>query len=105
MCHFPAVLFTVEAEQPQYIAEFGGEVVMGCRFQPKLLSPNDNLMVTWQRVTSRPAWEVYRIDNGVEQSASQHPDYQGRVKLFTKELANGWAKLQVNPDSEMFRFT
>lgn len=90
-----SVLFTVEAEQPQYIAEFGGEVVMGCRFQPKLLSPNDNLMVTWQRVTSSPAWEVYRIDNGVEQSASQHPDYQGRVKLFTKELANGWAKLQI----------
>uniref|UniRef100_A0A671XVS6 Ig-like domain-containing protein n=1 Tax=Sparus aurata TaxID=8175 RepID=A0A671XVS6_SPAAU len=98
-----SVLFTVEAEQPQYIAEFGGEVVMGCRFQPKLLSPNDNLMVTWQRVTSSPAWEVYRIDNGVEQSASQHPDYQGRVKLFTKELANGWAKLLRMNDSGTYQ--
>ncbi|XP_036972161.1 uncharacterized protein LOC119029453 isoform X2 [Acanthopagrus latus] len=91
-----SVLFTVEAEQLHYKAEFGGEVVMGCRFQPKLLSPRDNLKVTWHWGTSSPAREVYRIDNGVEQSASQYPDYQGRVKLLTEELADGWAKLQIS---------
>ncbi|XP_073333985.1 uncharacterized protein [Pagrus major] len=91
-----SVLFTVEAEKPRYESEFGRDVVMGCRFQPKLLNPHDNLKVTWQLITSGQAREVYRIDNGEEQSASQYPDYQGRVKLLTKELNNGWAKLQIS---------
>ncbi|KAM9338166.1 uncharacterized protein ABDE67_017725 [Symphorus nematophorus] len=91
-----SVLFTVEAEQTMYESEFGGDVVMGCRFQPKLSNPDDHLTVTWHWISSTLLREVYRIDNGVEHLESQHPDYQGRVRLLTEELEEGWAKLQVS---------
>lgn len=102
---FPAVLFTVEAERTRYESEFGGDVVMGCRFQPKKSSPGDALKVTWHWVTQGSFREVYRIDNGVEQLANQSPDYRGRASLLTEELEEGWAKLQVNTASKMFRST
>ncbi|XP_068191443.1 programmed cell death 1 ligand 1-like [Antennarius striatus] len=91
-----SVLLTVEAEQTTYRSEFGGDVVMSCRFQPKLLNPQDYLKVTWYWISSASAREVYRMDNGVERLASQDPNYQGRVRLFSEELKEGWVKLQVS---------
>ncbi|GLD55223.1 uncharacterized protein AKAME5_000774600 [Lates japonicus] len=89
-----SVLFTVEAERPMYTSEFGGDVVMGCRFQPKLTNPQADLKVTWNWLSSTSSREVYQMNNGKEHSAS--PEYQGRVRLFTEELNEGWAKLQVS---------
>lgn len=99
--HFSAVLFTVEAEQTLYVSEFGGDVVMGCSFQPKPANPAADLKVTWHRMTSGAAQEVYQMVNGEEHSTS--PEYQGRVKLLTEELKDGWAKLQVRTGSDVFR--
>ncbi|XP_029372452.1 programmed cell death 1 ligand 1-like [Echeneis naucrates] len=89
-----AVFFTVESEQSVYTSEFGENVVMGCKFHPKPTNLTADLKVTWQWKTSSAAWEVYKMINGVEHSASQ--EYQGRVKLLTEELKDGWAKLQVS---------
>lgn len=104
MDYFFAVLFTVEAERTEYKSEFGGDVVMGCRFQPKPSNPDSELQVTWHLLTANPVREVYQYqwDNRVEPSKSQ--EYLGRVKLLTKELQEGWAKLQVIFGSEVFTF-
>lgn len=91
-----SVLFTVEAEQSMYTSEFGGDVVMGCRFQPKLSNPDANLKVTWHRIIPNFDREVYWLENGKEKLVSQHPDYRGRVQLLTQELKDGWAKLEIS---------
>ncbi len=88
-----------------YQSEFGGDVVMGCRFQPILSNPKESLKVTWHWITSNVNREVYSMYNSVEQLESQHPDYQGRVTLLTDALKEGWAKLQVSTANEMLRFT
>ncbi|XP_041825113.1 programmed cell death 1 ligand 1-like isoform X2 [Melanotaenia boesemani] len=89
-----SVLFIVEAEQTMYQSEFGGKVVMGCKFFPKPSNPHSDLKVIWQWTNNHVYQEVIRIDNNQEHSASQK--YQGRVKLLTDELKEGWAKLQVS---------
>ncbi|XP_068609323.1 programmed cell death 1 ligand 1-like [Brachionichthys hirsutus] len=89
-------LLTVEAEQTTYRSEFGGDVVMSCRFQPKLLNPQDYRKVIWYWISSTSAREVYRMDSGVERLTSQDPVYQGRVRLLTDELKEGWVRLQVS---------
>uniref|UniRef100_UPI0037E86C46 programmed cell death 1 ligand 1-like n=1 Tax=Semicossyphus pulcher TaxID=241346 RepID=UPI0037E86C46 len=102
-----AVLFTVEVEQPLYESEFGGDVVMGCRFKPKLSDPRADLKVTWNRIPSASGRHVLWMDNGKEHFESQDPDFQGRVKLLTDELKDGWAKLQISKlrisDSGMYQ--
>ncbi|TNN78966.1 Programmed cell death 1 ligand 1 [Liparis tanakae] len=91
-----SVLFTIEAEQSTYKSTFGGDVVMGCRFQPKLSDPYADLQVTWYWVS--PAWdrEVYRMDNWKEHTASRDLDYRGRVRLLTEELQEGRSRIQVS---------
>nr|XP_040054332.1 uncharacterized protein LOC120832246 isoform X2 [Gasterosteus aculeatus aculeatus] len=91
-----SVLFTVWAGKSTYEAQFGGDVVMSCRFKPKPSNPQADLKVTWNWISSTSVREVYRMDNGEEVSASRDPDYRGRVKLFTEELKEGVAKLQVS---------
>ncbi|XP_034752640.1 butyrophilin subfamily 2 member A2-like isoform X2 [Etheostoma cragini] len=91
-----SVLFTVEAEQTTYVSKFGGDVVMGCRFQPKLSNSHADLKVTWHSMTPIFVRDVYRMDNWKENLASQDSDYRGRVRLLTEELQKGWAKLQVS---------
>lgn len=83
----------MEAEQNQYQSELGGDVVMGCRFQPGLAS--SDLKVTWNWISSTSTREAYRLDNGVEQSANQDPVYRGRVALLREELEDGLARLKV----------
>ncbi|RVE65686.1 hypothetical protein OJAV_G00119060 [Oryzias javanicus] len=89
-----SVLFTVEAEQTMYSSEFGGEVVMGCRFSTKASKPHSDLKVTWHWTSSELHQELIRLDNTMDYTVS--PKYQGRVKLLTEELKNGWAKLQLS---------
>lgn len=83
----------MEAEQNRYRSEFGGDVVMGCRFQPGRAS--SDLKVTWHWISSTSTREAYRLDNGVEQSATQDPVYRGRAALLREELEDGWARLKV----------
>lgn len=85
----------VEAEQNQYQAEFGGDVVMGCRFQPSMSVSASDLKVTWHWTSSTSSREVYRLDKGLEQWASQDPIYRGRVAPLRDELENSWAKIKV----------
>ncbi|KAM9840994.1 programmed cell death 1 ligand 1-like [Aulostomus maculatus] len=89
-------LFIVEAEQTMYRSEFRGEVVMGCRFQPVLSTPDPSFSITWHWVTPSLVREVYRMDNLEERLGSQHPDFKGRVRTLTEELKGGWARLQVS---------
>ncbi|KAI9524734.1 hypothetical protein NQZ68_016743 [Dissostichus eleginoides] len=91
-----SVLFTVEAERTVYESTFGEDVVMGCRFQPKLSHHNADLKVTWHWFTSTLVRDVYRMDNWKENSASRDPDYRGRVMLLTDELQDGWSKLKIS---------
>ncbi|XP_075945931.1 programmed cell death 1 ligand 1-like [Anarhichas minor] len=89
-----SVLFTVVAERTTYESTFGGDVVMGCRFQPKFSNPRADLKVTWHWTHLTSVREVYRMDNWEEHLGSQ--DYQGRVRLLTEELQEGWARLQIS---------
>ncbi|CDQ85362.1 programmed cell death 1 ligand 1 isoform X1 [Oncorhynchus mykiss] len=100
-----AALFTVEVDSLSHVAEFHGDVTMGCRFQPGGWDPN--LSVVWQRVQPLPDVEVYRMDNGQEDLTSQNLQYRGRARLVSEELTNGWAKLHVSSlrinDSGVYR--
>ncbi|KAM4634106.1 butyrophilin subfamily 3 member A3 [Polymixia lowei] len=87
-------LFTVEADSRTYEAKFEGEVTMGCRF-PTATSPTSDLTVIWHRIVHGSSLEVYRLNNGLENLASQDPGYRGRVRLLTEELDRGRAMLQV----------
>uniref|UniRef100_A0A3Q2PDX0 Programmed cell death 1 ligand 1 n=1 Tax=Fundulus heteroclitus TaxID=8078 RepID=A0A3Q2PDX0_FUNHE len=93
-CCFLAALFTVEAEQATYMSEFGGNVVMGCKFSSNPANPHRDLKVNWHRKTNGIYEEVIRLEDNLENSAS--PKYQGRVELLTGELKNGWAKLKIS---------
>ncbi|XP_057675569.1 programmed cell death 1 ligand 1-like [Corythoichthys intestinalis] len=91
------VLLTTYAEQPSYNAELGGDVIMGCRFQPLSQHPNEDLMISWwHSISSAQFRQVYRMSRGQEQVSLQHPDFIGRARLLTQEIKNGWAKLQVS---------
>ncbi|XP_024237142.1 programmed cell death 1 ligand 2 isoform X1 [Oncorhynchus tshawytscha] len=89
-----AALFTVEVDSPFHVAEFGGVVTMGCRFQPGGQGPD--LSVIWHRIWPPPVVEVYRLENRQEDLTSQNHQYRGRVRLVTEEMTNGWAKLEVS---------
>ncbi|XP_030005069.1 butyrophilin subfamily 1 member A1 [Sphaeramia orbicularis] len=92
-----SVLFTVEAEQTMYQSEYGGDVVMGCKFQPIPSNSHSGMTVSWDRVSSSPMTRVvYQIKDGVEHLESQDPAYQGRASLLTDGLEKGWAKLKVS---------
>ncbi|KAM8827815.1 uncharacterized protein AB9W97_004086 isoform 1-T3 [Spinachia spinachia] len=91
-----SVLFTVGAGQTTYESQFGGDVVMGCKFQPKPSNRNADLKVTWHWIGSSSVREVYRMENWEELSASRDADYRGRVTLLPEELDEGVAKLQVS---------
>ncbi|KAK5620189.1 hypothetical protein CRENBAI_000686, partial [Crenichthys baileyi] len=89
-----AGLFTVKAERTTYLSEYGGNVVMGCRFSSEPGNTHRDLKVIWHLMVTNQYQEVIRIENNLEDIAS--PKYQGRVKLLTDELRNGWAKLQIS---------
>lgn len=75
---------------------------MGCRFQPKLSDPVDDLKVTWHWIAATSTREVFRMEDMKDHLESQDPDYRGRVTLLNEELNEGWAKLKVNTASGLF---
>ncbi|XP_054614037.1 programmed cell death 1 ligand 1-like isoform X2 [Dunckerocampus dactyliophorus] len=91
-----ALLFTAEAERVFYTAQLGDDILMGCHFFPLPADPRQDVMVSWYRMAGASVQEVYRIDNGVEQVETQHPDFRGRARLLTEDINDGWARLQVS---------
>ncbi|NXM70298.1 PD1L2 protein, partial [Serilophus lunatus] len=90
-------LFTVEAPQQFYIAEYGSNVTMECRFPVNGSINLGHLTVIWEQ--KRQGWlkskEVYILRNGKAFPLSQHPDYMGRTSLLHSELKLGRAILQI----------
>ncbi|KAM9306252.1 uncharacterized protein KZ484_026747 [Pholidichthys leucotaenia] len=86
-----SVFFTVDAERTTYTSEFGGKVILGCKFYPRSSNTDPNLKVTWHFSSNL---EVIRMDNGTVHSTS--PKYQGRVRLLTEELKQGYAKIEIS---------
>ena len=99
--YFPAGLFKVEAKPNKYTSELGGEVVMKCRFDPVPSDPLTGLKVYWYwTMDNFPSRKVYVMDKGEKNLLLPDVDFQGRVKLHTEELQNGWAVLQVSTGSD-----
>ncbi|XP_037122526.1 programmed cell death 1 ligand 2-like isoform X4 [Syngnathus acus] len=90
------VLFTADAERVSYSAQMGGEVLMGCHFSPLSPHPYEDLMVAWYLSSRAPSRLVSRLESGLEQDSSQHPDFKGRARLLTEEIKDGRAILQLS---------
>ncbi|NXA16070.1 PD1L2 protein, partial [Sapayoa aenigma] len=90
-------LFTVEVPQQLYIAEYGSNVTMECRFSVNGSINLGLLTVIWEQ--KRQGWlkskEVYTLRNGEALPPSQHPDDMGRTSLLYSELKLGRAILQI----------
>ncbi|NXG23720.1 PD1L2 protein, partial [Grallaria varia] len=94
---FHVALFTVEVPQQHYIAEYGSNVTMECRF-PVNGSINLGLLtVVWEqkRQGGLKSKEVYTLRNGKVVPPYQH-DYIGRASLLHSELKLGRAILQIS---------
>uniref|UniRef100_A0A8C9LCS4 Ig-like domain-containing protein n=1 Tax=Pavo cristatus TaxID=9049 RepID=A0A8C9LCS4_PAVCR len=95
---FPTLaLFTVEVPQQLYVAEYGSNVTMECRF-PVNGSLNLGLLsVVWEqkRQGQLESRDVYTLRNGETLLSSQHRDYMGRAALLHNELKLGRAILQI----------
>ncbi|XP_064499020.1 programmed cell death 1 ligand 2 [Pseudopipra pipra] len=92
-----SALFTVEVPQQLYIAEYGNNVTMECRFPVNGSVNLELLTVVWEqkRPGSLKSKEVYTLRNGKAVPPSQHPDYIGRASLLHSELKLGRAILQI----------
>ncbi|NWZ31113.1 PD1L1 protein, partial [Asarcornis scutulata] len=95
---FPTLgLFTVEVPQQLYVAAFGSNVTMECRF-PVNGSLNLGLLsVVWEqkRQGQSESRDVYALHKGKALPPSQHHDYMGRAALLHDELKLGRAILQI----------
>ncbi|XP_068523256.1 programmed cell death 1 ligand 1-like isoform X3 [Anas acuta] len=90
-------LFTVEVPQQLYVAVFGSNVTMECRF-PVNGSLNLGLLsVVWEqkRQGHSESRDVYALHKGKALPPSQHHDYVGRAALLHDELESGRAILQI----------
>ncbi|NXC49174.1 PD1L1 protein, partial [Penelope pileata] len=90
-------LFTVEVPQQLYVAEYGSNVTMECRF-PVNSSLNLGLLsVVWEqkRQGQLESRDVYTLRRGKALPPSQHHDYMGRAALLHNELKSGRAILQI----------
>ncbi|XP_061148752.1 programmed cell death 1 ligand 2-like isoform X2 [Syngnathus typhle] len=90
------VLFTADAERVSYSAQMGGEVLMGCHFYPLSPHPYEDLMVAWYLSSRAPSCLVSRLESGLEQNSSKHPDFKGRARLLTEKIKDGRAILQLS---------
>ncbi|NXL93664.1 PD1L1 protein, partial [Alectura lathami] len=89
-------LFTVEVPQQLYVAEYGSNVTMECRF-PVNGSLNLGLLsVVWeQKRQGQPeSRDVYTLRSG-KILHSSHLNYMGRAALLHNELKSGRAILQI----------
>uniref|UniRef100_A0A8C8SSG8 Programmed cell death 1 ligand 2 n=1 Tax=Pelusios castaneus TaxID=367368 RepID=A0A8C8SSG8_9SAUR len=89
--------FTVEVPQQKYIAEYGSNVTMECRFPVDGQFNLKDLSVSWEQqgLTEQKPKEVYTLHKGEEVLKFQHIDYRGRATLLHDELKLGYSVLQI----------
>ncbi|EMP30477.1 Programmed cell death 1 ligand 1 [Chelonia mydas] len=89
--------FTVEVPQLQYIAEYGSNVTMECRFPVDGQLNLKDLSVSWEQkgLKEQKPKEVYTLQKGEEDLKSQHRDYRGRATLLRDKLNLGYSVLQI----------
>ncbi|KAM9367321.1 LOW QUALITY PROTEIN: programmed cell death 1 ligand 1 [Phaethornis superciliosus] len=89
-----SALFTVDVPQQLYIAEYGGNMTMECRFPVNDTLPGA-LTVVWEqkRQSLSKSKEMYTFHNGKVLSPSQHR--LGRAELLHRELKLGQDVLQI----------
>lgn len=95
---FPTLgLFTVEVPQQLYVAAFGSNVTMECRFPVNGSLNLGFLSVVWEqkRQGQSESRDVYALHKGKALPPSQHHDYMGRAALLHDELKSGRAILQI----------
>ncbi|XP_032633898.1 programmed cell death 1 ligand 2-like [Chelonoidis abingdonii] len=89
--------FTVEVPQLRYIAEYGSNVTMECRFPVNGQLNLKDLSVSWEQkgLKEQKSKEVYTLQKGEEDLKSQHRDYKGRATLLRDKLNLGYSVLQI----------
>ncbi|XP_067399171.1 programmed cell death 1 ligand 2-like isoform X2 [Emydura macquarii macquarii] len=89
--------FTVEVPQQRYIAEYGSNVTMECRFPVDGQLNLKDLSVSWEQkeLTEQKSKEVYTLHKGEEDLKFQHIDYRGRATLLRDKLNLGYSVLQI----------
>ncbi|XP_030423767.1 programmed cell death 1 ligand 2-like [Gopherus evgoodei] len=89
--------FTVEVPQLHYIAEYGSNVTMECRFPVNGQLNLKDLSVSWEQkgLKEQKSKEVYTLQKGEEDLKSQHRDYRGRATLLRDKLNLGYSVLQI----------
>ncbi|XP_068127493.1 programmed cell death 1 ligand 1-like isoform X2 [Hyperolius riggenbachi] len=90
-------LFTVQAINTVYTAEYEGDVAMECQFPVKPDTDIDATTVIWKHKTDTGKdIEVATFFNGKEADILQKNGEKGRVKLLSQELSKGRAILRIN---------
>ncbi|XP_053888378.1 programmed cell death 1 ligand 2-like isoform X2 [Malaclemys terrapin pileata] len=89
--------FIVEVPQQRYIAEYGSNVTMECRFPVDGQLNLKDLSVSWEQkeLKEQKSKEVYTLQKGEEDLRSQHRDYRGRATLLRDKLNLGYSVLQI----------
>ncbi|XP_075787734.1 programmed cell death 1 ligand 2-like isoform X2 [Pelodiscus sinensis] len=89
--------FTVEVPQQLYIAKYGSNVTMECRFPVDGQLNLKDLRVSWAKkeLLDQKSKEVYTLQKGEEDLKSQHSDYRGRATLLRDKLNLGYSVLQI----------
>nr|XP_025036519.1 programmed cell death 1 ligand 1-like isoform X2 [Pelodiscus sinensis] len=89
--------FTVEVPQQLYIAKYGSNVTMECRFPVDGQLNLKDLRVSWAKkeLQDQKSKEVYTLQKGEEDLKSQHSDYRGRATLLHDKLNLGYSVLQI----------
>ncbi|NWX91289.1 PD1L1 protein, partial [Nothoprocta ornata] len=89
-----SALFTVEAPQSTYTAEYGNNVTMECTFPVNGQLKFRDLSVSWEKKDDSRK-DVYVLLKGEEDFNSQHHDFKGRIKLLKEKLNFGQSVLQI----------
>ncbi|XP_074850193.1 programmed cell death 1 ligand 2-like [Carettochelys insculpta] len=89
--------FTVEVPQLRYIAEYGSNITMECRFPVDGQLNLKDLSVSWaqKELEEQKSKEVYTLQKGEEDLKSQHSDFKGRATLLRDKLNLGSSVLQI----------
>ncbi|KAM4706475.1 programmed cell death 1 ligand 1-like isoform 1-T3 [Discoglossus pictus] len=94
-CGVLSALFTVQALQSYYTAQYGDNVSLECRFQVLSGRKTKNLKIYWEH-TSQEGISREIVSYSEEKGAPESSDYRGRMKLLEDELDDGRAILYIS---------
>ncbi|XP_062984823.1 programmed cell death 1 ligand 1-like [Elgaria multicarinata webbii] len=94
-CSFLKALFTVEVFNPPFIAEYGSNVTMECRFPVNGQFKLEQLSIVWEKKEETNK-NVYKIYKGKEDFKSQDRAFKNRTTLFKDKLSLGHIVLQIS---------